>query len=843
MKKNKIKMVVFLLLFAFHFLTAEVIFISIIDRDLGIPLEGVKVELLGSGEIYYSDMDGIIHLNIPNIEDRFLLLFTTPGYEEQRYSVDNETETLYVEMILSGFVEGSELVVERTIIAKTDEEAGISEVITNEEMDSTANFGLVEDVMSSVKTLPGVGYTSLFNGRPSIRGGDPNEMGCIIDGFYILNPYHWGGAYSIFNPNMIESAKLSHGIYSAKYGRALSGLLEISSVVPNEPDFHLTGGFATTSTDLFSQIPIGENSGLLFGGKITYLDTLSLFAPDLMSQPPYIRDLYAKLYLNPSPEFEMNIIGFFGADGIGTDQNARISNDTVNIRTIFDWRNINTFGSVSFKYMPSDKFILKGLGGINYFESESSADMRYSGTRNYTSDFISTYDGTAYDPDGVINGLIGGSNSYNLDGVNSSSNQKLNSLQGQLKFDSEYLVSQNSILSFGLGVVLGSLDNYNRATIYTPIFNSGTGTFEFGAPFEMDANDSNTINSSVYFIWMFGGDHTTVSGELGLRAEHYYLWQDNFSLNTYPVLNPRAQISWEPIRNGEVLDSLQFSFGTGLFSNFPFNTSMAQEDFGLNSFELKPDQAWFSLIGVEATINENWRLKLDTYYKYYLNRLYVTRDPLAGSNLKASTEGKGHIFGFDLMIQKKESRVLDGYLSYSFVYAQFLNPPLFGTDSEEAVVPGQAPVGSWYFPSYHRYHSLNLVMNWKPANGWKITLQASLASGNPQLKPGSITSIAAPNPADGGATVVEWYARNDIYDQNLRSQISCPIDIRISYSKFFNRSRGKWEVYLGAEDVLTNLFSPEGTTTFDPFTGEEVAAKSDFSIGFPMFSLGYKLSY
>ena len=145
--------------------------------------------------------------------------------------------------------------------------------MTKEEMKTTANIGIVEDCMASVRTLPGVSYSGAWGSEPSVRGGEPRELGCLLDGMYLLFPYHWGGGVSIFNPAMVDSITLSNGVFSAKYGRASSGILEATTLKPDFEKFHANIGTSTTCADAFFQIPFGKNvGGMLIGTHLSYLD-------------------------------------------------------------------------------------------------------------------------------------------------------------------------------------------------------------------------------------------------------------------------------------------------------------------------------------------------------------------------------------------------------------------------------------------------------------------------------------------------------------------------------------------------------------------------------------------
>jgi hypothetical protein len=151
------------------------------------------------------------------------------------------------------------------------------------------------------------------------------------------------------------------------------------------------------------------------------------------------------------------------------------------------------------------------------------------------------------------------------------------------------------------------------------------------------------------------------------------------------------------------------------------------------------------------------------------------------------------------------------------------------------------PLDEWYYPSFHRFHTLNLVLNWRPSPGVTVTVTSSLATGTPREAVGDV--IASPTLFNG--QVVERYTRSSFYSDTLRSDISCPVNLRIAYSNYYTNSKIRWEYYFGIEDIFVNLYKPKTNPRFDPYTGEEVkdSDSADFNIGIPVFSVGYKISY
>lgn len=819
-------------------LHAESLTVRVVDNDLDFPLEGVALTMSGSGIAAETDASGTAVIELPDGFSRGLLAAQLPGYLGKRVSVTSGTGKLTIALSITDVVEGKELVVERAAPGKTDEKSGVSVVMETKDMESTANIGLVEDVMSSIKTLPGVGFTGGMNAQPSIRGGYPDELGAVLDGVYIVSPWHWGGAYSIFNPNMVSTAKMSHGIFSARYGRAMSGLLEVTTVKPDSGTVIVDGGIATTSCDLFVQSPIGDKAGIFIGGKLTYLESMQFIndvvldndpkLEDTIPTMPYIRDFYAKLYYDPTPRLGLTFNGFFGSDGIGVEDEAEESGITSGMK--FDYTNYQGFAALSVKWMPTERNIVRFLGAYNNHTMDVDYEETLSGSREYSDEFVDEYG--AY---------LGGATGYDLGNLTSEGFSRVGMHQGQAKLETDVQLTPGHILTFGAEGVLQKDTVEEEFSGWTIIDDFDPAQFR-RVTYTMDADGNRVVNSSAYALWSFGEDQSLIQGELGVRGDHYYLWNDDFDLNTVPVVNPRLSVNWTPIRQRGFLDKLTISAGTGVFSMFPVNMMAAEEKYGIDDFEFGPNRAWFQVVGVEAFFPESWSFRIEGYYKHYFNRMYVV-DYYNATNdtfdLEVADDGYGYSTGFDFMLRKKEGRYFDGYLSYSFVVSQYKNPGEIRGETDETI--DGDPLDEWYYPSFHRFHTLNAVLNWKPVRGLTLSVIASLATGRPMEDKGEITM----HPIILDGQVVEIYRRTSVYSDTLRTEISCPVNLRLSYSNYFRNSKIRWEWYVGAEDIFVNLYKPKATSSFDPFTGEEIADSdsADYNIGIPVMSVGYKVSY
>ena len=314
-----------------------------------------------------TDEKGEVILPSPQGNERVLVTAQLLGYKTVKKALDPGQAKLTIEMSLEGDVQGQELVVEGAKPKQTDAQAGVSQVVTSQDIQAQT-MGIVEDAMSAIKTLPGVGYAGAFDSRPSINGGDPSETVATLDGAYVLNPYQWEGAYTIFNPDMIDSIKLSDGIIGAPYGQVMSGLLEVSSKTPTDNDVHLDFGLSTTGLDLFYQQAFGSQAGILLGGKVTWMEVpLALIGQsNLFSTDPYIRNGTAKLYWNPTPD-----LGFTLDANVDTDGVAIAGFDTAAGNVVFGIAEKEILVSSTMKDLLSKNLLWNVLVSYNSMDNES----------------------------------------------------------------------------------------------------------------------------------------------------------------------------------------------------------------------------------------------------------------------------------------------------------------------------------------------------------------------------------------------------------------------------------------------------------------------------------------
>jgi len=149
-----------------------------------------------------------------------------------------------------------------TINAGTFKAGEKAKVTVLKPLDIVTTASAVGDVLGALQTLPGTSAAA-EDGRLFVRGGNAEETQIFIDGVRVFTPYSPSpnnaptrGRYS---PFLFKGITFSTGGYSAEYGQALSGVLDLTTI--DKPDQEkteiqlMTVGAGVGNTQIW-----GENS-------------------------------------------------------------------------------------------------------------------------------------------------------------------------------------------------------------------------------------------------------------------------------------------------------------------------------------------------------------------------------------------------------------------------------------------------------------------------------------------------------------------------------------------------------------------------------------------------------
>ncbi|HFE52151.1 MAG TPA: TonB-dependent receptor [Bacteroidetes bacterium] len=215
------------------------------DAETNDPLVGVNViikEKIVNGQVVElpnplgaaTDENGqFIILNVPpgiyNITAR-MIGYASATVEGVKVFVDR---TATVNFRLSPqAIEGKEVVVEaRRDLIQVDV-AGTESYVTAQDYQKTPFANRVEDVLGLQSGVTG----NIIEGEIKIREGDANEIGFLLDGMEMVDQKFNRPVISV-NPGIVQEIKIMRNGFSAEYGQARSGLINVVTKDPS-PEFH-----------------------------------------------------------------------------------------------------------------------------------------------------------------------------------------------------------------------------------------------------------------------------------------------------------------------------------------------------------------------------------------------------------------------------------------------------------------------------------------------------------------------------------------------------------------------------------------------------------------------------
>jgi hypothetical protein len=253
-------------------------------------------------------------------------------------------------------------------------------------------------------------------------------------------------------------------------------------------------------------------------------------------------------------------------------------------------------------------------------------------------------------------------------------------------------------------------------------------------------------------------------------------------------------------------------------------------------------------------LQQGYSFNIEGYYKYVFDRAYIDADIISEPNVKAKFhfDGIGHVGGFDLQLQKMESRYFDGWISYTFTWAKYYDPHAGGEGVNQGGVDSAG--SQWYYPSYHRFHNANIVLNIKPFRWFNIMTRIGFASGQPTNKNEVSDIYSYPViylDENGDTQIMQKYGRDRISSSPARDPWAISWDLKFSFFLFNKKGKVGTEIYLAAENLMAAFpfypfENPNRNTRFNNYTGKEDdpgGGGGAFDLPIPMVSFGFKWRY
>ncbi|PKN71921.1 MAG: hypothetical protein CVU50_09400 [Candidatus Cloacimonetes bacterium HGW-Cloacimonetes-3] len=364
-----ILMSIILMIIAGATLSAATVSGFITCKDNAEPLQYVNVQVTETKAGTQTNKKGyyVITISAPGT---YTLVATMISYNKasQPFTIKSSGDDVSLDLAMdNNTIELSKV----TVIGKTDDDEVNTpfikvSTITQSTEDMQNSVAVAEaDVFRSILTLPGVTPISDFSSGLYVRGGSPDQNLILLDDIDVYNPNHFGGIFSTFNTDAVESAELMKGGYPAQYGGRLSSVLDVTNRQGNR-NYHqgvARLSLISTSTTMEGPWKLGSESGSYMGSvRRTYLDVLrkAFDLPDY-----YFYDGHFKFNWDAGGRDKLSASAYFGKDNLDMDIGDKMHMDWGNKTVSTQWTHI--FSPTLFSH-----FVLAGSNFSSNMEMTST---------------------------------------------------------------------------------------------------------------------------------------------------------------------------------------------------------------------------------------------------------------------------------------------------------------------------------------------------------------------------------------------------------------------------------------------------------------------------------------
>lgn len=530
--------------------------------------------------------------------------------------------------------------------------------------------GAMEDPAKKVQTLPGVVSESDFLSILYVRGGGADETMLFLDRGYLLNPYHLGGAFSVYFEELVDTVEFYTGGFPARYGNALSGILDVTYRSGDRQGFHGWMDISPISGKIVFEGPIEKgSSSFLVGARRSYWDfAVDLFGLDEDVAAPYFGDIIGKYtYFGSARRVSFEIL--YGQDGLQRfNLKESMENPDADPGSFFFLNKSRLFNLTWQEWLGPE---LSVIGTLAYSHSGTRADLTGTEPLNVDADIDFQMADIEIDKESESFLFCGGVQT------------------------GWATISIDSFLTDYRSQIDGSRQTGNENSEKTDIV--------FETPFRFQALWGQAEWSPEW--------ERTFQVTVGARADR---WDPTDEI----TVSPRVQLL------ASLTQSLRIRSAWGVFYQFPYNVIQTAPDFG--NPDLRSQRAMHSILGLEGDVSQFLKLRIEGYYKRY-DRSIVNHDS-AEAALDAAADGRafvndgtGFAYGGEFFCQLFPWRMLDGWLTYGYGLTKVYNP-LHEINSKS------------YYPLQDQKHTAHLVTNLRLFKNWTISTRLTYSSGRPETE-------------------------------------------------------------------------------------------------------------
>jgi TonB family protein len=481
------------------------------------------------------------------------------------------------------------------------------------------------DALRSIQSLPGVARPPGIAGVLLVRGSAPFDSLTFVDGIEVPLIYHFGGLSSVVPTELLSKIDFYPGNFSARYGRAMGGIVDVGIRSPKSDGYHGLGQLDLIDGRLMLEGPVPnlDNTTFLVAGRRSWID----------------------VWLGPVLE----------AAGAGVTQAPRYYDYQAMLERTW------TGGKIRGSYYGSDDRLEILLG------EPQPGEPALSGNIGLVTVFTRTQLGLEHQID--ADNRIEVQAAFRRDAIrfglaNLFFNLNVLGFLGRAEYT--HNLSDNATMHVGMDMSVGT------ASVSARLPSVQQAGEPANQPFSTAATQSVELEQPFY--------RPAAYMEMELAATDRWRLVPGFRLDYAKDtrrwdVSPRFNTRYDIVKD---FPRTTVKGGIGMFHQQPQFQEVVPP---LGTPDLKSNLAIHYGLGVEQQITEQIEASLEGFYKQ-LDNLVVSTPSSSGSSVDYNNGGVGRIFGGELLLRYNPDDHFFGWLAYTLSRSTRQNDP---TDDEYLV--------------------------------------------------------------------------------------------------------------------------------------------------------------
>ncbi len=631
---------------------------TVVDEN-DVPLKNVSIIILGKNSGIVSGDSGKFSIKVP-AQKSLALIFNYAGFTAQQknfFLSNDETETILIQLkqtgkTLEAITVGNE---------KERKETGLIKINPKTAVIMPSTVGGVEGL---IKTL--VGSNNELTSQYNVRGGNYDENLIYINDFEIYRPYLVSSGQqeglSLINPEMTKNVNFYTGGFQSKYGDKMSSVLDIQYKKPVS-----FGGSAYVS--LLEQGL--QLEGASKNGRFNYLTgvrnksnrNLLSNQPTAGAYIPSASDAQGLISYAVSSKIQVELLGIISASRFTFFPES--VKKTTSVFSPFFTANLGL--DVFFEGQEKDNYTssLIGLSVLQSLNKKTKLKWMLSRFKDREKENIDIGGAYLFGDRDFDNASPTFGQITNPLGAGYTQNYARNELEIEI-YNASHKGSyelKNNFIQWGVSAEQTNIKDklaqfeYRDSAGYSLPYTPGNLTI-------FNVQNSNA-NLSIQKYSGYVQDNIRLSkgtSDVTLQAGVRFNYN---SLNKQFLISPRAQLSWKPLSNKDIV----FKAAAGVYSQPPFYRELRDNNGNVNT-NIKAQRSTQVVAGADYNFkgpaNRILRLTTEAYYKQMTSVLPYDIDNVKIRYL-GSSNAKAYATGIEFRLFGELVKDAESWLSVGFM--------------------------------------------------------------------------------------------------------------------------------------------------------------------------------